>query len=302
MRTAYLGTSDFAAAVLRGLAAERMAPALVVTPPDSRRGRGRKPAPPPAAGAARELGIELLQAESVNDPATAATISEAAELGVVCSFGQIVAEPLLGRLELLNVHPSLLPRWRGAAPIERAVMAGDRETGVSIMRLVAELDSGPVALAEATPIGAEDYHDVLAARLAEIGSRLLARALGLRAAGNLELAEQDDSLATYAAKIEPGERRLDPRRDAAELAWKVRALNPHIGTYLKLPNDKRLGVGRARAVERAPAAGVIEQRGESLVLGTAAAGLELEQVQAPGGRPMATARYLHGHPAPTRAV
>ncbi|MBM3666445.1 MAG: methionyl-tRNA formyltransferase [Actinobacteria bacterium] len=303
MRTAFLGTSDFAAAVLRDLAAADRAPALVVTPPDSRRGRGRKPGSPPAAGAARDLDIELLQAGDVNDADARAAIGAARpELGLVCAFGQVVAEPLLSELEMLNVHPSLLPRWRGAAPIERAVMAGDERTGVTIMRLVAELDAGPVALREETAIGSDDYHDVLSARLAEIGARLLVRALELRQAGGLELSPQDESLATYAAKIDPTERRLDPSEDAAALAWRVRALNPHIGTYLELTDGERLGVRRARAVADAPPPGEIKQREDALVLGTPDAGLELQQVQAAGGRPMAVAEFLRGHPAPVRAV
>ncbi len=149
MRTAYLGTSEFAAAVLRRLAGSRHRPRLVVTPPDRPRGRGRRSGSPPAALVARELEIDLLQAENVNDGAALERIRAAGpEALAVCAFGQLIREPLLSELPLLNVHPSLLPRWRGAAPIERAIMAGDARTGVSIMRLTAGLDSGPVAMRE----------------------------------------------------------------------------------------------------------------------------------------------------------
>src|SRR5919198_1114591 len=149
LRTVYLGTSEFAVAVLRRLAGSPHRPALVVTPPDRPKGRGRRLASPPAAAAAREMELELLQTESVNRPEAVELISAAEpELGVVCAFGQLIKDPLLSELEMLNVHPSLIPRWRGAAPIERAIMAGDLETGVTIMRVTEGLDSGPVGLQE----------------------------------------------------------------------------------------------------------------------------------------------------------
>ena len=130
MRTVYLGSSVFAVDVLGALAASPHAPVLVVTPPDRPRGRGRRTAPPPAAVAARDLGLPVLQAESVNDPAAVAAIADAApDVVGVCEFGQLIREPLLSQYLMLNVHPSLLPRWRGAAPIERALMAGDPVTG-----------------------------------------------------------------------------------------------------------------------------------------------------------------------------
>ncbi|MBA2766126.1 MAG: methionyl-tRNA formyltransferase, partial [Solirubrobacterales bacterium] len=138
MRTAFLGTSAFAAAILERLAASPHRPALVVTRPDRPAGRGRRVQAPPVADAARMLGLDLDQPESVNDEAARAAIAAAApEAVVVCAFGALIREPLLSQHELLNVHPSLLPRWRGAAPVERAIMAGDATTGVSIMRLTA---------------------------------------------------------------------------------------------------------------------------------------------------------------------
>jgi len=213
LRTAYLGTSDFAATVLRRLAASDHDVALVITPPDSRRGRGRKEAPPPVADAARELGLPVHQTETVNAPESVAALSEAGpEAVAICAIGQLIGDELLDAYTMLNVHPSLLPRWRGAAPIERAIMAGDERTGVSVMRPVAELDSGPVALAEEVQIRGA-YFDELAGRLAELGGELLVRSLDALAAGSLEFAEQDEAGATYAEKIESSERRLDPSRD-----------------------------------------------------------------------------------------
>ena len=147
VRTVYLGTSEFAVAVLERLARSEHRPALVVTRPDRPRGRGRKLAPPPAAEAARALGIELVQPESVNDDSSRERIAAAAPDAIcVCAFGALIKEPLLSAYEMLNVHPSLLPRWRAAAPIERAIEAGDTESGVTIMRPTAELDAGPVFL------------------------------------------------------------------------------------------------------------------------------------------------------------
>src|SRR5690606_37817326 len=142
--------------------------------------------------------------------------------------GQLIKAPLLEKLEFLNVHPSLLPRWRGAAPIERAIMAGGEETGVCIMRLTEGLDSGPVALTATTPIEPGETYGELAARLAELGGELAVQELDLHAKGELGYAEQDDSLATYAEKIDSAERRLDPGRPAVKLGRVVRALTPHI--------------------------------------------------------------------------
>ena len=256
MRPVYLGTSAFAATVLRSLASSSHRPALVVTPPDRKRGRGRKLASPPAADAARELGLELLQAESVNAPEALDRIAAAGpDVGVVCAFGQIIREPLLSDPEMLNVHPSLLPRWRGAAPIERAIMAGDAETGVTIMRLVEGLDAGPIALQEPVAIASGDDHGSLEERLAELGGELMVRALDLRERGELTLDEQDEALVTYAEKIEAADRSLDPGRSAAELEQVVRALTPHIGAFLELEGGDRLGVREARAAARRRATG-----------------------------------------------
>lgn len=299
MKTAYLGTSDFAATVLRRLAASPHRPSLVVTPPDRRQGRGRKVSPPPAALAAAELGLELLQAESVNEEAALARIRAAEpEAVVVCAFGQLIREPLLSEYPLLNVHPSLLPRWRGAAPIERAIMARDETTGVCIMRLTEGLDSGPVALREETTIDPDEDFGALSARLADLSGELLVRALDLQAGGALEFAEQDEDGVTYAEKIEPSERRLDPERPAAELAARVRALTPHIGAFLELPGGERLGVRQAVATDGDLEPGRLAERDGALLLGTGEGALRLEVVQPAGGKPMPADAYLRGHPLP----
>jgi methionyl-tRNA formyltransferase len=299
VRTVYLGTSEFAAAVLRGLADSPHRPLLVVTPPDRPQGRGRRVQPPPAAEAARELGIELLQVESVNDEGALERIrAMQPQLASVCAFGQIIREPLLSELPMLNVHPSLLPRWRGAAPIERAIMEGDARTGVSIMRVTAGLDSGPVALQEEAPIGPDEDFAGLSGRLAALGGELLAQALDREAEGSLEFREQDDGEATYAEKIDPAERRLDPVCPAKDLARTVRALTPHVGAYLEISGGKRLGVRRARAVDVSVKTGEIRAEWGALLLGCGRCALRLEVVQPPDGKPMPVDAYLRGHPLP----
>ena len=301
-RTVYFGTSDFAATVLRVLAVSPFKPKLVVTPPDRRQGRGRKLSPPPTAVVARGAGIDLLQAEDTNAPESLARIAEAEpDVGIVCAFGQIIREPLLSEPEMLNVHPSLLPRWRGAAPIERAIMAGDAETGVTIMRLAEGLDSGPVALREALPIAGDEGFEELSEKLAELGAVLMLRALELRERGELELTEQDDALATYAEKIDAADRRLDPSKAASELDRAVRALNPHVGTYVELAGGDRLGVRAARPTRADLAAGAFAADGDDLLLGCGEGALALVQVQPPGGRPMPAEDYLRGHGVPDAA-
>jgi methionyl-tRNA formyltransferase len=302
VKTAYLGTSDFAATVLSRLADSPHRPVIVVTPPNRKRGRGRKLAPPPAADAARGLDLPLHQTADVNLPESVEAIRSAAPAAIaVCAFGQLIKEPLLSEYEMLNVHPSLIPRWRGAAPIERSMMTGDERTGVTIMRVTAGLDSGPVALQEEIPIEPGDDHESLAERLADLAGDLLVRALDLREAGSLEYTEQDEERATYAEKIAPEERRLDPDRPAEELERIVRALTPHIGAHLELEDGTRLGVRRAGAVDEGPPAGEIEVREAELLLGTAEGALRLEEVQPPGGQAMPAADFLRGHSVPGRA-
>jgi methionyl-tRNA formyltransferase len=294
VRTVYLGTSDFAATVLDRLAATPHAPTLVVTPPDSRQGRGRKVSPPPVAELARERGMELLPAASVNEPEALDRIRAARpEAILVCAFGQLIKEPLLSMAEFLNVHPSLLPRWRGAAPIERAIMARDPKTGVCVMRLTAGLDSGPVALCAEVDLGEDEDYGALAPRLAALGGDLLVEALDLLADGTLAFTEQDEDEVTYAEKITPEDRRLDPAQPAADLAAKVRALTPHIGAFLELEGGERLGVRRATAVSSGDEGELLIPTGDGV--------LRLDVVQPAGGKAMAVADYLRGRPVPKLA-
>jgi methionyl-tRNA formyltransferase len=293
MRTVYLGTSDFAVDVLARLAATPHRPVLVVTRPDRPRGRGQKLQPPPVAERAALLGIETIQPEDLNgDEARAAIAAAEPEAVLICAYGALVKEPLLSGYEMLNVHPSLLPRWRGAAPVERAIMAGDEETGVTIMKPIAELDAGPFCLQRAEAIWPEDDYGSLSARLAELGGELLVEALDTRP----PFRDQPDQGVTYADKIEPGDRWLDPGHPADELERRVRALTPHIGAYVELEGDDRLGVRRAALAPGLDdvAPGELVARESTLLYGAAQGALELVEVQPAGKRPMGAAAWLRG--------
>jgi methionyl-tRNA formyltransferase len=299
VRTVYLGTSEFAATVLRRLGESSHRPVLVVTPPDRPKGRGRRTQAPPAAEVATELEIKLLQAANVNDEAALEQIRAVRpEALAICAFGQLIREPLLSEWPMLNVHPSLLPHWRGAAPIERAIMAGEERTGVCIMQLAEGLDSGPVALCEEVAVAPEEDFEALSSKLAALGGEMLVRAFDLLAESRLEFDQQDDEAATYAEKIAAEERRLDPSRPAAELARAVRALTPHVGAYLETSGGERLGVRRARAVDVGVKAGEVKAEWGALLLGCGQGALRLEVVQPAGGKPMAADAYLRGHQLP----
>jgi methionyl-tRNA formyltransferase len=268
----YLGTSAFAAGVLRDLADGPHRPALVVTRPDAKQGRGRRLGPPPVAVTARELGIDVIQPASVNDDEARAQIAAVTPDAVVlCAFGALVKEPLLSDYDILNVHPSLLPRWRGAAPVERSMMAGDAQTGVSIMRLVAELDAGPVYAQKPEPILPTDDYASLTARLRDLTAQLLTFVLETHPAPE----PQPEDGVTYADKLTAEDRTLDLTRAPEENVRIVRALHPHIGARIALPSGDFLGVQEAS----------IDLEGR----------LELLTVQPSGGRPMAYSEYLKGH-------
>jgi methionyl-tRNA formyltransferase len=311
VRIVFLGTSEFAAAVLGRLAGEhdgpgrteigRHRPALVLTRPDRPAGRGRKLTSPPVADAARSLGLTLAQPESVNDPAARDLIASVApEAVIVCAFGALIKEPLLSGYELLNVHPSLLPRWRGAAPIERAIMEGDERTGVSIMRLTAGLDSGPVCLTTSEPIRPDDTYGSLALRLERAGGELLVSALDRLHRGEpLPYAEQDERHVTYAEKIGPQDRLLDPSRRAAELERVVRALHPHVGARVALADGTLIGVQRAALAPPASSSGAgVHVNDGRLLLDCADGALELLVVHPPGKRPMDAGAFMRGHGLP----
>jgi methionyl-tRNA formyltransferase len=315
VRTVYLGTSAFAAAVLERLADSPHRPQLVVSRPDSRRGRGRHLQPPPVIETARARGLETFQPASVNsDEARGAIAAAEPDAVCVCAFGALIKEPLLSEYRILNVHPSLLPRWRGAAPIERAIMAGDERTGVSIMILTAGLDSGPVCRQSELEIGPEDDYGSVAERLQERSGEDLVAVLDQ----DPEPVPQSEDGVTYAEKITPEDRHLQPEHESATaLARRIRALTPHVGAYLELPDGAgRLGVSRARVSDlagpgfartrpggppvgatwppQAPLAGKIDLTGPRLLVGCAQGVLEPLTVQPPGRRQMSAEDFLRG--------
>jgi methionyl-tRNA formyltransferase len=294
LRTAFLGTSQFAVEVLRRLAASSQRPELVITRPDRPRGRGRRPAPPPVALAARDLGIAVEQPDSVNDAETRERLAELAPEAIcVCAFGALIKEPLLSDHLMLNVHPSLLPAWRGAAPIERAIMAGDVQTGVSIMRVTAGLDSGPVCAQAGEAIQPGDSYGSLAPRLEALGGELLVGVLSERP----DCTPQDDARATYAEKITPEDRCLDPARPASELERVVRALSPHIGAWFELPDTGRVGVLEARAEPGMRRPGELVAVGDGApALGCGEGQLRLTRVKPAGRREMSGEEWLRGRP------
>jgi methionyl-tRNA formyltransferase len=234
-RIAVAATAPFGADVLERLA-ERHDVAALLTRPDAPAGRGRRVAPPPAKTVAERLGIPVAQPDR---PTPGLDLD--APTVVVCAYGLLVPEALLAERAWLNVHPSLLPRWRGAAPVERAIMAGDVETGVTIHETVAALDAGPVAAQEGFPIGPEDDAGAVYARAAEVAADLLDAVL---AAPEPRFTPQAGE-PTYAEKIRSADRQLDLDRSAEELVRVVRALSPHIGARAVL-EGRPVTVWRAR--------------------------------------------------------
>jgi methionyl-tRNA formyltransferase len=233
-RLAVAATAPLGADVLERLA-EKHDIAYLLTRPDRPRGRGRRVAAPPAKEAAERLGIEVRQPERLDD-----AFDPEVDTVVAAAYGLLIPEPVLERALWLNVHPSLLPRWRGAAPIERALMAGDSETGVSIIKLVPELDAGPIAAQRAFPLREEDDFGTVSARAGELAAELLEEVLP-----QPELTPQPEEGLTYAAKIGPEDRVLDWNRPPEELLNQVRALSPHIGARGEL-HGRPVTIWRAR--------------------------------------------------------
>ena len=227
-------TAPFGADVLERLA-DRFDVAFCLTRPDAPQGRGRRLAPPPAKETAERLGIPVLQPERLDE-----SVELPAETIVVVAYGLLIPESLLGRALWLNVHPSLLPRWRGAAPVERAILAGDEETGVTIHRTVKELDAGPICAQRAFPVGDADAGAVFA-RAAELAAELVAESLPEPA-----FRPQPEDGVTYAAKLGPEDRELD-LADPLDAWRRVRALSPHVGARAEL-HGRRVTIWRADLV------------------------------------------------------
>ncbi len=300
MRVLFLGTPDFAVPSLRELVRRRFEVAAAVTPPDRPRGRGMKKTEECAvARAATELGLQVLKPANPNAPAFLDQVRGLKpDILTVAAYRFRLSDELLRTAPLggLNVHPSLLPRWRGVAPIQRAIQAGDRETGVCIMRVVSRMDAGAVALRETVPIGETETRAELEGRLALVGARLLAEALSLAAEGKLQFNEQDESEVTLAPAFPPEEREVRWERDAAEIGRLVRALEPSPGAYFML-GGMRVGVKSARPLSRdpgGPPGTLVKREGESWRVACGRGQLEIGCVQPAGGDAMTMQAFVNG--------
>ncbi|HNP37838.1 MAG TPA: methionyl-tRNA formyltransferase [Woeseiaceae bacterium] len=294
-RILFAGTPEFARASLQGLVAGGMAPVAVLTQPDRPAGRGKKLARSPVKQYAIEHGIDVLQPQKLRDAGVVEQLAGyAADLMVVVAYGLLLPQEVLDlpRLGCLNVHASLLPRWRGAAPIQAAILAGDKQTGISLMAMTAGLDSGPVYACQSIAIGAEqtagELHDVLA----RTGAELLLQQLPAILAGRLQAVAQDEAGASYAGKVVPQHAELGWHEPASLLARKVRAYNPVPGAWFMLGGE-RIKCWQARALTRhrdTLAPGALDLS-NGVVIGCGTGALELLQLQRPGKRPVSAAEF-----------
>ncbi len=287
MRIVFAGTPEFAAQHLQALLASEHELIAVYTQPDRPAGRGQKLMPSPVKQLALQHGLPVYQPQTLRDPAAQAELAALnADLLVVVAYGLILPQVVLDtpRLGCINSHASLLPRWRGAAPIQRAIEAGDSESGVTVMQMDAGLDTGPMLLKVRTPIGAEDTGGSLHDRLAELGPPAVLHAIAALAAGTLEAEVQDHGLATYAHKLNKDEARLDWQRPALELERLIRAFNPWPICHSSL-NGEPLKVLAAEIAEGQGQPGQVIQAGrEGLTVACGEGALRLTRLQLPGGK------------------
>lgn len=296
LRIVFAGTPAFAVPALDTVLASPNAVAAVYTQPDRPAGRGRRLAAPAVKRRALEAGCDVRQPLSLQEPSEQSRLAGLKpDLMIVVAYGLILPRAVLDipRLGCWNLHASLLPRWRGAAPIQRAILAGDTETGVCLMRMVAELDAGAVVSCERTPIGDGETAGELHDRLAALGAGLLGHELSRAPAEWADRARpQDEAGVTYAAKIGPDEAALDWLDTAEELARQVRAFNPVPGARAELAGEP-VKVWRARAVEGTADPGAPVTGPDQIAVGTGHGLLELLEVQRPGKRRVSGADYLN---------
>jgi methionyl-tRNA formyltransferase len=310
VKVVFAGTPEFARAALAALADAGHEVPLVLTQPDRPAGRGMKLQPSPVKHEAIKRGLTVSQPRSLRldgkwpeDAASAreALTAAAPDLMVVAAYGLILPAWTLAlpRLGCLNIHASLLPRWRGAAPIQRAIEAGDAATGITLMQMEAGLDTGPMWRAETTPIGPADTAATLHDRLADIGARLLVATLPDLAAGQLVATPQPLEGVTYAAKIEKAEAPIDWALPAHEIERRVRAFDPFPGCTFRVGDDL-LKLWRARVIDapRGAPGEVVESSGERIVVACGQGALELLELQRTGGKRLPVGEFSRGLPLP----
>lgn len=302
-RLIFMGTPDFAVPALRALAA-RHEVAAVYTQPPRPAGRGQALRPSPVAEAATALGLAVRHPSSLKPPEVQAAFAAlGADLAVVVAYGLLLPPAVLAapRLGCLNIHASLLPRWRGAAPIQRAILAGDAETGICIMQMEAGLDTGPVLLRHALDIGPEDTGGTLHDRLAALGAEMILAAVA-RLEG-LPAAPQPEAGVTYAAKIDKVEARIDWAAPAAQIDRQIRAFSPFPGAWALAEGARVKFLGSRLAELTAEEARAAPPPGTLLPGGRVACGkgaITLLSAQREGRRPMEAAEFLRGHEGLTR--
>jgi len=301
MRLVFFGTPELAVPTLETLIAGPHEVVGVVSQPDRGRGRGRKSSPSPVARVAEREGAALLRPEKVSDPAVARDLQALdPELGVVVAYGQFVPKrirelPSLGYM--INAHASLLPLYRGAAPIQRAVLGGETETGISVMKLVREMDAGPVGLVERTPIGARENAGELADRMAELAARAIARAVDEIAAGRISWREQDHAKATSAPKLGREESRIDWSRSSRSVDLCVRGFAPKPGAWTQLGAETLRILQVEECTRRDPSAQpgtVVRASAGALEVATGDGCVAVQRLQRAGGKTLATADFLRG--------
>lgn len=297
LRVLFMGSPAFAVPSLIRLLGEAHRLALVVTQPDRPAGRGQALRPPPVKVAAERHGLPLLQPEKLNDPTVLSALADARpDVIAVAAFGQFLPRAVreLAPLGCVNVHASLLPKYRGAAPINWALIAGETETGVTIMRVEAGMDAGPVLFQRAIPILPEDDAGSLHDRLADLGAEALAEALRLLARGEAVWTPQDEAVATQAPKLRDEDCRLDLAGDPVPLVNRVRGLSPAPGAYLVWAGQRLKVLRAARRPEAGPPGAILRIEAEALVCGTGVGAVALCEVQPPGKRRMTGAEFARG--------
>ncbi|TSA14909.1 MAG: methionyl-tRNA formyltransferase [Betaproteobacteria bacterium] len=299
MRLIFAGTPEFAAHALAALHAAGHEILLVLTQPDRPAGRGLKLAPSGVKALAQKLGIELDQPASLNDAQTQQRLRTlGADAMVVAAYGLILPEPVLtaARLGAINIHASLLPRWRGAAPIQRALLAGDAHTGISVMQMDRGLDTGPILDVESIPIAADDTSASLQQKLADLGARLIVSALARIERGELRAEPQPGEGACYAAKITKAEAEIDWREAAPVIERKIRAFDPFPGAST-FARRTGLKLWRAGVSAAAGAAGtILESSPGGIVVACGSGALRVLELQRAGGKRLAAAQFLAGFP------